>query len=509
MSMSRVLALAVLPAIVACGSSSSPPASSGTGQDAGGGNQGTPDAGGGNQGTPDAGGDSGSGGEADSGASTGHAPFPTIVNQGVPAMTSPKIVAVTFSTSTNTPDPNAAAIGSFLTELGTTDYWNTVTKDYGIGAATGSSLASTATLAATYTDNPGQAAAGTFPVFVASTLSAASMQPDANTIYAFFLPSTTAITIGSGDPTSPTGTTCTNVGGYHSAAAASGGGNYIYAVIPECNAAAIGSRKFASELDLITFEASHEILEAATDPTISIGDIVPVTVTGGWYNDFAKDLVDDYAWNTFGDGEVADFCVDQFGPALGGTPLDTASAGTNVVQRIWSVSAAKAGHNPCVPIPSGEVYFNAAPAEGSDIVIVNGSSPTTIEVDAFSDAAKSWTLLGVDSAVLEAQPATMTLSFANGSMESIGQGISLPSIPATNGAKAQLSVTLLETLSPPTNTSAGTPFALGFLVSHDGTSLVGAPAIHNWPFLVTTPDIAKSIGADFGQTFLLSRTCSR
>jgi len=53
------------------------------------------------------------------------------------------------------------------------------------------------------------------------------------------------------------------------------------------------------------------------------------------------------------DGEVADFCVDQFGLT---TQHDTATAGTNTVQRIWSVSAATAGTNPCVPIPSGEIY---------------------------------------------------------------------------------------------------------------------------------------------------------
>src|SRR5262249_35150198 len=73
-----------------------------------------------------------------------------------------------------------------------------------------------------------------------------------------------------------------------------------------------------------------------------------------------------------------------------------------LVQRIWSNQSALAGHDPCVPIPAGEVYFNAAPVledtfEGQvpgvsfktkSVKIAAGQS-RTIEVDLFSDAQPS------------------------------------------------------------------------------------------------------------------------
>ena len=475
----RLLAAAALiaaPVIIACGSSSSGPGTGDTNGDGGTGTgTGTGDSG---STTPTGGGDGGT--PSGSFQEGPHPAFPTIKNQGVPAITAPKVVAVTFNG-----DSNAAALGSFVSSFGATPWWQAVTKDYAIGAATGSSVAVTATLANGYTDDPsGTLADGgtpTFPAFVASTVTTAPGMPapDANTIYVFYMPSTSPITLQGH-------TTCTETGGYHSSTT-SGGKTIVYAVVPECANATLGSRKFKSETDFLTFASSHEIVEAASDPTASFS--AAGALTAGYYNDFLTNTKDDFAWNVMSDGEVADFCVDQFGFTA---YSDTATAGSNVVQRSWSISAAAAGKNPCVPVPSGEVYFNAGPAEGSDIVIVPAANMATdVTIQAFSDGPTSgWSVVALDGAVAQGQPSQLTLAFAGGSMES-EPGLKLSSLPAAsvnNGTSVKLTVTLTAALDQ-TN-----PVAPAILISHDGTSLVGAKTDHYWPFLVTTKALAPSLG---------------
>ncbi len=45
-------------------------------------------------------------------------------------------------------------------------------------------------------------------------------------------------------------------------------------------------------------------------------------------------------------------------------------------QRIWSNAAMRAGHDPCVPAPATEPYFNAMPVLPDDVDLVLG--PTTV-----------------------------------------------------------------------------------------------------------------------------------
>jgi hypothetical protein len=483
MSMSRfcaAVALLALPgSVLFCGSSSSGP---GTG--AGAGDSGTGQPGNGDSGSgQNPGEDSGGGNPSPDGGSfkEGAFPrFPTVTNHGVPVLATPKIVAVTFNN-----DTNAQAIGSFVSSVGSTTWWTAVTKDYGVGAPTGSSVALTATLEASYTDDPsGKLADGgapTMPAFVASTVTtgAGMPKPDANTIYVFYLPSTTTVSIGGG-------TTCVDTGGYHSSTT-SGGATILYAIIPECAGGSLAGRAFGSEADLLTFASSHEILEAATDPTATF---TATGMTAGWYNDLIDDPQDDLAWNELGDGEIADFCVDQF--AFSGSYHDTATAGTNTVQRIWSTSAASVGANPCVPVPSGEVYFNAGPAEGSDLVIGAQGTATTVTVDAFSDGPRgSWSVVALDGAIAQGKAAQMTLSFIGGAPETEPfKGLtSLPGATVSNNTTTQLSVTLTAALDANTN-----PFAVGILISHDGTNLGTATTDHYWPFIVTTQAIATQVG---------------
>jgi hypothetical protein len=54
-------------------------------------------------------------------------------------------------------------------------------------------------------------------------------------------------------------------------------------------------------------------------------------------------------------GEIADMCVLE--PSSFITPPDVGF----LVQRVWSNANAAASHDPCAPVPAGEVYFNAVP----------------------------------------------------------------------------------------------------------------------------------------------------
>ena len=73
-------------------------------------------------------------------------------------------------------------------------------------------------------------------------------------------------------------------------------------------------------------------------------------------------------WNagSFG-GEVADMCQDN-------TDSNYLPPGsTYMVQRSWSDAAAKAGMNPCVPVPPTGPYFNSYP-QFPDMVSLNGQA---------------------------------------------------------------------------------------------------------------------------------------
>src|SRR5262249_3642797 len=130
---------------------------------------------------------------------------------------------------------------------------------------------------------------------------------------------------------------CSEFGGYHNSYSYPGntgtGGSIPastvqYSVVPRCD----------SSIDTTTVAASHEYIEAATDPEVGAGTAF---------------YMQDQLWSLEG-GEVGDLCET-------GKNSSTTESGFTV-QRIWSNKAAKASHDPCVPAPAGDVYFNAAPS---------------------------------------------------------------------------------------------------------------------------------------------------
>ena len=332
-----------------------------------------------------------------------HPALPELVNlAGGKVLATPKLYLVVFPGYEHT-----AALQSFAQAIGTSAYWTTTTKEYGVGA-----IEYAGTKELTGETAPAKIADTEVQTFIAGKIASGDLgTPDPNTLYAIFYPATTSITSSGGGVGG--GSSCTSFGGYHSDVAVSVSGktdNYAFAVLPTCP-----SFGGLSGIDALTGAASHELVEAVTDP-------FPSTKNGA-ESAYSSVDSDHFIWVVSGGGtESGDLCVpeaDAFQkiPDLGFT-----------VQRTWSNAAAKLGHDPCVPATK-DPYFQSAPVlsqavtftlpasfGGSDVATKGVTIPVgqskTIEVDLFSDAATSgpWTVSAEDS--LAKLGAGTTLDFA-------------------------------------------------------------------------------------------------
>jgi hypothetical protein len=368
--------------------------------------------------------DAGSGGheaeaEAEAAAFPAFVPtdFPQVANAGGHVMTAPKIYPVIFASDDAT---TPGQIEDFVSKLGATQYWKAAVSEYGVGAATGENpivLTAADNPPATFDDSQIQA-------WLAGKLNAndpAFGTPDDNAIYALFYPAGVTITLGGGGPPPGDGgagdagggfgggaqTSCTAFGGYHDNIqldAAHNTMNVAYAVIPRCS-----NLPGFTTIEATTSTASHEFAEAATDPYPST-DPAYATV----------DSNHRYWSRLLGGGEVGDMCAQNPGS------FTTFSELNYVVQRIWSNATVKTGGDPCLPVPTTEVYFNAFP-EMSDTfsVTTHGGTATykgvkiavgaskTIPIDLYSSAATAnpWTVEALDSNQLISTTAAPLLKF--------------------------------------------------------------------------------------------------
>jgi hypothetical protein len=317
---------------------------------------------------------------------------PQVISLGGPVMSAPKIIPVFFATD----DPTTTAqIADFVSMVGQTKYWIANVAEYGGGAATGMTpiqLTSADNPPATWDDSNIQA-------WLANKLDTndpAFGTPDQNTLYALFYPPGVTITIGgttvptgdggveSGAPDAAADTgggggfggvqsSCTDFGGYHENITLdeAHGGQYVsLAVIPRC-----ATFDMLSGLDVITGAASHEFIEATTDPQ-------PYAIP-------AYVQVDDpheYWERVLGGGEVCDMCA-QFP-----TSFTKFSELPYTVQRCWSNKAEKAGTDPCVPELPKEVYFNAYPELTNVTASIEGMTASLVGVDIPVGSSKVVTL---------------------------------------------------------------------------------------------------------------------
>jgi hypothetical protein len=264
-----------------------------------------------------------------------HPAPPQVVSLGGPVLAAPHVVPVFFS---NDDPASASQVIDFLGKVGSTQYWNAVVSEYGVGALTADAAVMLPETAPDTIDD------STIQAWLAGKLDSddpAFPPADPNVIYAMLYPATTTITAGFGGGQVLTG--CVNFGGYHDEITldpAHGSAGVAYIVMPTC-----GDFDGLSGIDAITAAESHELVEACTDPYVN-------TMAAYAQPDDAH-----LYWLTANGnaGEVGDMCALNLSSFTKFPELDY------VVQRTWSNAAAMAGQDPCVPPLPGEVYFNAAP----------------------------------------------------------------------------------------------------------------------------------------------------
>jgi hypothetical protein len=434
-----------------------------------------------------------------------HGPLPTVTYYGGPVMTNPLVVTFTFKDT-----PNAAALDAFGASITSTPWFTQVTKDYCVpdggpcitGGTAGISVAISTNADPTYVETggttpPDGGLGGTdLNLFMNQQIAAAVAAntipaPTANTLYAFYFPPTTTIT--------GYGTSCIDYGAYHSAQLYSDNTTpIVYAIMPDCPT---GDPKM--DLEQVDIAASHEIAEAVTDPN---SNGVPAWYMDQWGGPDAGITQPEYRndpWLSQQFGEVGDNCESI---PLQTWPLN--DAGT-VAQRIWSISAASAGHNPCVPVPTGEAYYNAS--TDKVIYVANVGDTFTVDVSAFSDMARSsWRLDAVDGTPTQMTGADgggplqyLKLEFVGGVTGSDGVSSLLC---VNNGTTGQVKVTLLADPSADTSLQQQQewPEADGVIYSADVAAATNTPLPDGgssvtfpyqfWPFAVITPAVAATIG---------------
>ncbi len=341
--------------------------------------------------------DSGSAVPAQPFAPAAHAPFPEVGSTSTASgsvLTRPTVVPIVWQN-----DPLAGQLVDFAARLGSSSYWRQALGPYGVAPlSVGTADVETKALPPSLRD-------GDLRTAMADIFSGAGTvenPPSPGTVYAFFLPPGVGIRASINGADTVTGQSCVAFLGYHDAFQL-GGGPYagstvVYAVIPRCPLTG-ELAVFTDPLDAVTVAASHEIVEATTDPTKT-----------GWSS--LADL-SNFAWTILLGGEVGDLCAWNFF-----TPSDIGHA----VQRIWSVEGALAGEDPCAP---EGLYFGAAPTGLGEISVAVGGTTfearglalpvgasATVGLDLFSSApAGPWAVSAVEPAVkmLGAPP---TLAFA-------------------------------------------------------------------------------------------------
>ena len=410
-----VLALPVASLAAACGSSTdtAPVKAGGTTSSSGSSSSSTGAAGG--AGTSSSSSSSGAGGGGGGGPSDVYPAFkpvpPQEVSLGGPVLKAPKIYPIYFS---NDDAAFTGKLSEFYAKVGGTAYWQAVGTEYGVGAATGEAPIE---LAETSTGTIDDMAIQTWLAGKLNANDPAFPKADADTVFAINYPTGVSITQGGQ-------ASCVAFGGYHNSTtldALHGGASVAYAVIPRCS-----DFDGFTGIDAVTAAASHELIEAATDP-------YPSTNPANAQLDNAH-----FYWvRALGGAEVGDLCAQSL------ASFTTFAELPFMVQRSWSNKEAKALHDPCVPALPGLPYFNTAPVLpdavtltlGPQTLMVKGvtialNETKAVELDLFSDGpTAAWNVEVLDVAQLTGKPTA--LKFA------------LDKKKGQNGEKISLSITVL------------------------------------------------------------------
>lgn len=155
----------------------------------------------------------------------------------------------------------------------------------------------------------------------------------ADALYVVFYPAHSTITLPAAGGAMETG--CVDFYGYHGMVHRSGL-NFAYAAIPTCSIVL----QHVTDTEQLEYDASHEIIEAATDadPAMNPAWTFPPTVIDPWVHASG--------------GELGDLCILE---------PDVIREGGHALTPVWSNAAAQAGvSNPCIPTDPAAVYYNVS-----------------------------------------------------------------------------------------------------------------------------------------------------
>ncbi|MGH7294502.1 MAG: hypothetical protein ACRELB_06205, partial [Polyangiaceae bacterium] len=315
---------------------------------------------------------------------------PIVQNAGGAIVSTPRFVPVFFSG-----EAMASPLTDAMTKYVASSAWHDAVAEYGVGAGAVATpvQVTTALPSSTMTSDDLGAWLGGQLYDGSSTIDWGPVDAAtiASTVFVLFPPASVTVVAPGYDGTSasdPTlcGSRPWDLTGWHwqTAPALGRTAPVVFAVVGHC------SYDQTPVIDRMTATLSHELAEAATDPT-------PVTLP-------AYSALDDAHayWMYFtGGGEVGDLCGQDASQLL--APPDVGY----MVQRIWSNAAASAGHDPCVPA-AGPAYFDVnadmpdrfyEPYVGAYVhgVSIAPGASRTIDVRLLSDAPTDpWKLTAVD-----------------------------------------------------------------------------------------------------------------
>jgi hypothetical protein len=413
-------AASIVGVLLLCVAGCGTPHATSPGDDGGGNGAGGNGAGGntdGGGGPPPGGGNTDGGGGPPSGGDIGpHEPMPIIPNQGGPTLSTLQLVTISFAA-----DPNSAKAGAFGDFVVGSSWLATVGADYGLQSAThAKDVVLTQAAGATVSDTSIQ-------TLIASKIQDGTVPSGAQVLFLIFYPPGTVVqsALDGADTCVSIGSSA--IGGYHWESA--NGTPFPYAVVPTCANEALAD---------IQASASHELLEAATDP-------FPMTKPAWVLTDPTN------PWSAL-DGEVADFCE-----------LLTTTEGGYSLQQIWSNTAARANdRDPCIPSPPTP-FYNATATPATAQMVPAGQS-FTFEIKGWSSAPVAPWMLSADSF---SGPLSGGASFDPKPM--------LDATTLQNGQSAHM------TISVPAGTASGAS-ALIFV-----TSSRSLTDFSSWPVVVTVP----------------------
>jgi hypothetical protein len=224
---------------------------------------------------------------------------------------------VTIVSATETQD--ASTLFRFSSELASSDWWKRQATEYGLGSVNTVANIMGPAIAADVTDHD------VYDYVTAAIAAHGGPARNGNTLYLLYLPAGVAL-IEHG----VRNTDCQKLSGYHAAYGTQGDN---LAVIQQCGA--------DSSINGMTVTASHEVLEAATDPDGQGYALPPIAPHAPWNQPI---------WNAVdltGHAELGDLCEGTYVPE-----------GDFYYQRIWSNAQAAQGADPCAPALA-EPYYDA------------------------------------------------------------------------------------------------------------------------------------------------------